>query len=258
MTLKVIQLNLFKGKFLDSAIEFLKRENPDFITMQEVTAGAVNFYEKKDADLFEILKKELGMTGIFHSDIKLSDEPSVKFGNAVFSKWPILESKVVPLNYLGPITLSEFKDTNVWARFSRHMLDATVDVEGFRLHVISVHGRRVAPPADDDENVRQARLMAKYIKSLGEKPFIIGGDFNMPPDSEVIRIVSAVARNLMVGKPISQTLNPRVHELGEKGYLVDYIFTSHHFRPTDVSIPDIDVSDHLPVVVLLEFDHKGP
>src|SRR3990167_7286511 len=131
MKLKVIQLNLFKGKFLDSAIEFLKRENPDFITMQEVTAGAVNFYEKKDADLFEILKKELGMTGIFHSDIKISGEPGAKFGNAVFSRHPILESRVFPLRNHGPVTLSEFNDENIWASLSRHMLDATVELGSF-------------------------------------------------------------------------------------------------------------------------------
>ncbi|MBI3283199.1 hypothetical protein HYZ70_03960, partial [Candidatus Curtissbacteria bacterium] len=164
--------------------------------------------------------------------------------------------KVVSLNESGPITFWEFSHNirDVWASFSRHMLDVTVDIDGFQLHMISVHGRRIAPPEDDSENIRQARGMADYIKSLGDRPFIIGGDFNMPLGSEVIEIVSAVANNLMVDKPISQTLNPRVHELGGKGYLVDFILTSDHFRARDVSVPDIDVSDHLPVVAELELD----
>lgn len=254
MVLKVIQLNLFKGKFLPEAIDFLKSQSPDIITMQEVSAGVVNFYEKKDADLFRILKDELGLAGVYHSDIKLSDEPSAKFGNAVFSKWPILESKVVPLNYLGPITLSEFKNTNVWARFSRHMLDAIVDVEGFRLHAISVHGRRIAPPADDDENVRQAVKMAEYIKSLGDQPFIVGGDFNMPQGSKVIEIVSGVSNNLMENSGVVQTLNPKVHELGENGYLVDFVFSSKHFKKISVEVSQVTISDHLPVIAELVFE----
>lgn len=256
MILKVVQLNLFKGKFLDAALDFLKSQNPDLICLQEVTAGRVNFHEKTDADLFAILKARLGLFGIFLSDVKISDEQGARFGNAVFSKRPILESKVFPLKDFRAMTLSEFSNNtnNVWADLPRHMLDATIDFESRKIHAISVHGRRIAPPADDEENLRQAKLVAEYLRSLGNQMYIMGGDFNMPPDSEVIKIISSVARNLMVGRPITQTLNPRVHELGDNGYLVDYIFTSSHFSTKSLEVPQVDVSDHLPVVAELVMD----
>lgn len=255
MVLKVIQLNLWKGKFLNEAIDFLKSQDSDLVLMQEVTSGPVNFFEEKDANLFEILKERLELVGVFHSDVKLSDEPNARFGNVVFSKNPILEFEVFPLRDHLPITLSEFTNNtnNIWADFPRHMLDATIDCDGREIHAISVHGRRIAPPADDEENLRQARLMAEYIKSLKDVPFVMGGDFNMPPDSQVIKIVSDVSNNLMKDKPIGQTLNPRVHELGDRGYLVDYIFASGHFSLKSLEVPQVDISDHLPVIAELEF-----
>ena len=59
MKIKALQVNIWKGKFLDGLVEFLKREDPDIIFMQEVTTGALNFYENKSVDLFEELKDRL-------------------------------------------------------------------------------------------------------------------------------------------------------------------------------------------------------
>jgi len=253
--LKFIQVNIYKGRYFQELLEFLEAERPDVISAQEVTTGAVNFYEDKDADLFELLKKALQMEGVFHSDVEIKDEPNAAFGNAVFAKRPIIKSSVVKLKTFRPVTLSEFNNNtgNIWARLPRHMLDAVVDLGDFKLHVISVHARRIVPPADDSENLRQARLMAAYVESLGRALFILGGDFNMPPASEVIKTVCGAANNLMESSAIKQTLNPKVHELGDNGYLVDYIFTSRYFRLKSLQVPQVMVSDHLPVVVQLEF-----
>lgn len=228
--------------------------DPDVVTMQEISAGDVNFFEDKKVELFELIKGKTGYNGVFHSDTKVSDSPSSLFGNGVFSKWPIISSKIVPLTTFRPLTLDEFnKNTNdVWAKLSRHMLDATFDFDGRQIHAISVHGRRTAPPVDDPENIRQAHLMVDHLTSLGDEPFIVGGDFNMPPGTEVIKIVSSASNNLMVDSGVKQTLNPRVHELGDHGFLVDFIFTSKHFKKVFLEVPQITVSDHLPVVAELE------
>lgn len=251
---KFIQVNIYKGKYLDALLEFLKSENPDFISMQEVTAGAANFYEDKGANLFDLLAKKLDYRGVFHFDTKFSDAANSFFGNAVFSKWPIVKSQVLELKIFRPVTLFEFNNNvnKVWENIARHMLDATVALGDLKIHAISIHGRRTAPPVDDAENIRQAKLVATYLRSLKDKPFVVGGDFNMPSNSQVIKILSKVATNLMENSGIGQTLNPKVHELGDKGYLVDYIFTSKHFKLLSLKVPQVTVSDHLPVVAQLE------
>ncbi len=255
MNLKFLQVNFFKGKYWDDLLDFIKQENADIISMQEVSSGQINFFNDKNIDLFELIKELTGYYGVFHTDVEIVDDPKALFGNAIFSKWPILSSGVIALNIFRPLTLDEFNhDDRVWAEMSRHMLDATIDIGGRKIHGISVHGRRVAPPRDDEENMRQAKLMAEHLKSLGDEPFILGGDFNMPLESEVIKIVSAVSNNLMTNSGVRQTLNPKVHELGEKGYLVDFIFTSKHFKKISLDVPQVTVSDHLPVVAILELD----
>lgn len=255
MTLKFLQINVFKGKFLDELVSFIKETDPDICAMQEVSSGKINFYMGTQ-NTFEILKERLGWNAVFYSDVEIVDDPLSLFGNAVFSKYPILKSNVVPLKTFRPVTLFEFNNNpnDIWADLPRHMLDATVDFSGMQIHAVSVHGRRVVPPIDSPESTRQAKLMTKYLKSLGGEPFIVGGDFNMPPETEVIKIMETVSGNLMADSGVKQTLNPKVHELGEKGYLVDFIFTSKHFKKISLDVPQVTVSDHLPVVAELEFE----
>lgn len=254
MRLKFLQINIFKGKFLDELLEYIKAVNPDIIVMQEISCGKINLFKDEKADLVELIRVKTGYHGVFHSDVEIVGDPSALFGNAVFAKRPILKSHVVELKTFRPLTFFELRNNpgNIWAELPRHMLDAVVDFDGEQIHAISVHGRRVAPPVDDLENVRQAHLMADHLKSLGDELFIVGGDFNMPLQSEVIKIISSVSENLMERSGVRQTLNPKVHVLGEKGFLVDFIFTSKHFKKISLEVPQVMVSDHLPVVAELE------
>lgn len=253
MKLKFIQINIYKGRYFDELVDFLKEEAPDFISMQEVSAGKLNNYESKDVNLFELLSQKLSYKGVFHSDVEILGDPNASFGNAVFSKWPILDSKIVVLNTFRPMTLTEFvSDPAIWASISRHMLDVVCQVGGVGVHAISVHGRRIAPPVDNPESTRQANLIVDHLRFLGNEPFVVGGDFNMPPETSAITIVSRMANNLMQDLRIKQTLNPAAHELGEHGYLVDYIFTSKHFELKSLAVPQVTVSDHLPVIAQLE------
>jgi len=249
-----LDINIYKGKFLEQLLDYIKKVDPDICAMQEVSAGETNSFKDKKVDLFELITRKTGYNGVFHADVAIASDPSALFGNAVFSTYPILKSHVVKLKTFRPLTLFEFRNNpgNIWAKLPRHMLDVLIDFDGKPIHAISVHGRRVAPPVDSPESTRQAQVMADYLKSLGNAPFIVGGDFNMPPGSEVIKIVSAVSNNLMIGSGASQTLNPKVHVLGEKGYLVDFIFTSKHFKKISLDVPQVTVSDHLPVVAELE------
>lgn len=254
MVVKFIQINIYKGKYLDALLEFLKSENPDFISMQEVTTGKLNL-TGDEQNLFEVIKGELGYHGVYNGDIKLAGSANSSFGNAVISRFPITKSEIVVLKSFRPITLEEMNENidNIWAQLSRHLLDVTVDCEGFKFHAIAVHARRTAPPVDDEESARQTRLIAGHLKSLGDEPFVLGGDFNMPPESGVIKTIADVSKNLMADSGIAQTLNPKVHELGEHGYLVDYIFTSKHFMLKSLHVPQVTISDHLPVVAVLEY-----
>ena len=102
MTLKLLQLNLFQGKFLNNVIDFIKKEDIDIVTLQEVTGGkysrgGLNYYpgridyhpkkineENLGMDCFESLKKKLNYTGICAVNYHLTTDPASYSANASF------------------------------------------------------------------------------------------------------------------------------------------------------------------------------
>lgn len=253
--LKAIQVNIYKGRYLDSLIDFLKQENPDFITMQEVTKGSFSLYSGESSDIFGLLLKKLNMFGVFHGDLKLKEDKSSKFGNAVFSKHKINSSNVLTLKTFRPITNDELDGVSghVREKIDRHLLDAESDLGGHAIHIMSWHGAWTAPPHDTFETKRQAELVYKYIKNIGG-PFILGGDLNAVIGSKTVDTIGSVSNNLMLKSGVKMTTNPAVHKIAPRGFLIDYLFTSREFRLKSVKVPQITVSDHIPVVAELEID----
>src|SRR3989344_6893268 len=116
--LKFIQINIYKGKYLDDLTRFLKDQNPDFISMQEVTAGELNLCDE-NLDLFEYFKKELCLNGVLDKVMKPVDSPNSFLGNAVFSKYQIIDSETLVLKTFDDFTLTTFNDFISFTRFSR-------------------------------------------------------------------------------------------------------------------------------------------
>lgn len=253
--LKVIQVNIYKGRYLDSLVDFLRRENPDFVTMQEVTTGGFSLYEGKDADVFDLLSKRLKMFGVFHGDLKLKGDDASIFGNAVFSKHEIVSNNILTLKTFRPVTNEELNGVSgeVREQIDRHLLDVNVNLDGCNIHVMSWHGAWTAPPQDTSETERQAELVYKHIKKI-DTPFILGGDLNAVIGSKTVDLISSVSNNLMLKCRVSMTTNPAVHKIAPQGFLIDYLFTSREFRLKSINVPQITISDHLPVLAELEVD----
>jgi|SRR3989344_2484170 len=253
--LKFIQVNIFKGRYLDKLLDFLKLENPDFISMQEVTSDGFNLYKDKNVNLFEILKSRLELNGVYHGDLKLKGAKNSSFGNAVFARYEIIKERVLVLNKFRSVSLDELDGRGAFEirpRIPRHLLDATVDFNGRQIHILSWHGAWIAPPQDTTETLRQAKIVAKYLESINS-PFILGCDMNAVTQSKTVGVINEVASNLMMNSGVLYTTNTKIHIIAPRGFLVDYVFTSQHFKLTKLTVPQITVSDHLPVIAELGF-----
>lgn len=254
MTLKFIQVNIYKGKYLGDLIEFLRDEKADFIAVQEVTWGLLNHSVDKKANLFEVLKNALSMNGVCNFDWKV--EGSVgSLGNAVFSKYPIVKSNVTVLREPVEVKFELVESEKGFPGAPRHIIDALCKIKGVDVHVISWHGAWTAPPTDTAETLRQSEIVRDYLADLNalDQPFLVGSDLNSTPDKETVKMIGKVATNLMVNSNIGATTHPTVHKIAPRGFLVDYIFTSKHFELVKLEAPEITVSDHLPVVASLEY-----
>jgi len=251
-SLKFIQINIYKGRYLNSLLDFLKSQDPDIISMQEVTVGELNLCDKH-LDLFEYFKTELGLNGVVDKVMKPVDSPKSYLGNAVFSKYQIIDSETLVLKTFKEFTLAKFNDFKSFAKFPRNLLSAQCVIDGQRIRVICWHAAWTAPPTDTEETLRQAKEVADYLKNLKE-PFILGCDLNAIPQSMVAGLINGVANNLMMNSGVLQTTQPKIHKIVPRGFLIDYIFTSSHFKLKKLEVPEVTISDHLPVVAELEFN----
>lgn len=249
--IKFIQVNIYKGKYLDALIKFLNEQKPDFVSMQEVASGDIGYFGDKNTNIYEILQRSTGYFGYFESDQKFSDSPNSVTGNAVLSRYPIESTNYLEVSKFRPMTVAEFSDPVFFSRDSHTLVDATVNFEGTKIHILSSHGAWTAPPTDTEETIGGATKMANYLKSLNE-PFIFGIDFNAVIQSKTVGIVNRVAKNLLLESGILQTTHPKIHKIAPRGFLIDFIFTSSEFKLLNIEAPEIIVSDHLPVVAILE------
>lgn len=257
MVLKFIQINIYKGKYLGELLDFLKKENPDFIAAQEVTYGVFNNLKDQSVNVFDEIRRQLNYQGEVHFDWNVKNTVG-SLGNAVFSKYPIIEKKVVVLKKTSLVSKVYLTSEKGFEDAPRHLIDCTCDFRGKRIHIISWHGAWTAPPTDTLETLRQAGLVRDYLLELNKQDvlFLVGGDLNSTYDKETVKLISDVANNLMIDSGIKQTTHPKIHKIVPRGFLVDYIFTSDHFKLKKLTVPAITVSDHLPVIAELEI--MGP
>lgn len=254
MIVKFIQINIYKGKYLDSLIEFLKKENADFVAMQEVTTNGFNLFRDKTVSLFEVLKNRLGMDGVFNGDLRLKgDEQNSTFGNAVFTKYKILDSQVITLKSFRAVTVAELdgESGEIREQIPRHLLDCEVEYMGDRIHILCWHGAWTAPPKDTEETLRQAKIVARHLEGI-VAPFIMGCDANNVIGGKTIELVNNASKNLMIDSGVVQTTHPKIHKIVPRGYLIDYVFVSRDIKLKSLRVPEVLVSDHLPIVVELE------
>lgn len=254
-SLKFIQVNIYKGKYLDSLLDFLKSHDPDFVSMQEVTAGELNLCDN-NLELFEYFKKRLGLKGVLDKVMQPVDSPKSYLGNVVFSKYQIFGSKSLVLKTFEEFTLAKFNDFKSFTKFPRNLLSVECVLDGQKISAISWHAAWTAPPTDTEETLRQAKEVADFLKNLKE-PFILGCDMNAVPQSKVAGLINQSAVNLMMNSGVLQTTHLKIHKIAPRGFMIDYIFTSPHFKLKKLEVPQVTISDHLPVVAELEFNPEG-
>lgn len=250
MKVKFIQVNIYKGKYFENLVEFLRVEAPDIVSLQEVSSGSANL-GGGDGDLFEELKSKTGMQGFFNADFTFSDSVGHS-GNAILTKHEIVESKVVVLSEHDIIPQALEESRHFAENGPRHLVDCEINLgEGLTVHGLCIHGAWTAPPTDTPTTLRQAQMIADHLKRL-DKPFLLGGDFNAIITSKTIGLINDVANNLLLNTGIIQTTHPTVHKIAPRGYLIDFIFASLDIKVISVESPTVLVSDHLPVIAIVE------
>jgi endonuclease/exonuclease/phosphatase family metal-dependent hydrolase len=138
----------------DRIVRVVAEFDPDIIAFQEVSHRPI---EGTDGDQFAYFKKRTGMHAVAGLNL-LYDRR--RFGNALFSRWPIAACRRI--------------DLSVYGREPRGAIDAEIDVHGHPLRVIATH-LGLGP----GERRRQVERIGHALKDHGELPTLIMGDFNI-------------------------------------------------------------------------------
>lgn len=187
MTLKVLSLNIWhdQGPWSERVRlirRWIERLEPDLIGFQEVLMG-------EGVDQLDELVGAAGYHTVYGPAMTLPDRTHLQFGNAIASRWPILESREIRL-----------PDRGGWE--SRAALCATLDSPygPISLTCTHFHWQFHHGFVREEQVVRVAAESWKSRPENGFPPIIIG-DFNAEPDSDEIRYITG--RHSLHGKSVA-------------------------------------------------------
>jgi len=154
--LRAVSLNINMALHLERVIELL-RDTPslrraDLVLLQEV-----------DSVTIRDIADSLGMAWVYYP-ATLHPKSRRDYGNAVLSRWPIVEDAKIPLPYLAR-----------GRRTARAAVAATVEVDGHALRVYSVH---LATVIGNSPRQRYEQLETVLADASRYPAVLIGGDFN--------------------------------------------------------------------------------
>ena len=222
---------------LDAIAEVIRRQNPDFVTLNEVDV----FTNRTGKDVHQArdLAEKLGMEWHFSKAI---DRDGGEYGDAVLSKYPILEKR----SYRLPCAAEQPGE-------DRSLCVIRVQIDGKDLYVASTHLDHLS---GDASRLVQATEIRRIRDTELEGDLILCGDLNAIPSSNVIATMTSFLTNT---GPIDQDTFPS----DEPSRKIDYIMYApiEHFGVQncqvvsrgDQQVGGVDASDHRPVIADIRF-----
>ncbi len=126
-----------------------------------------------------------------------------------------------------------------------------LETAGGSLLVGNYHGiARPGSKLDNDERLAQSHELRRAL-ATHPGPVVLIGDFNLLPETESIHLLERDFRNLVIERAISTTrsrLNPYYGTPEEQPH-ADYAFVSADVTVVSLEVPDVEVSDHLPLLL---------
>ena len=245
--MKLVQLNICFGFLKTYAIEFLKKENPDIINLQEITSGMgttnTDFF-----DTYESLRKGLGYGYSFYSPTIEGRfaKHTVSEGQLIMSKHPIVYTNEI---YMGkPNFHSNFigrKDRKVEVLQHVRIKAGRKIINDLNYHGYFIWGSR----AGNKRTESYSKKILDCMNSVDQnEQIILSGDFNLAPKSKSLKMIGASYPDLITRYRIRTTRN----KLSVEKTPVDNIFVNARVKVRSLKVPMIYISDHLPLVMNFE------
>lgn len=254
MSIKLISLNLWIGGVLfDTIVDFLREQDADIVLLQEVLQSDDKTLSAQYRSL-DVLREKLGYA--HHAFVRILTDRfpwgDIDNGHAVLSKYPITSNDAVYFdNEAGASTARSPFDPTAWPVTPRGLQAATIETPNGELNIINLQG---VWDLDGDHVSPERQNMRDIIlaQAAGKPHVIIAGDTNAKHTNPVMRDIEKEYVNVF-GDSLKTTFNMRRKD--NPGYataVVDMIYISDDLTVVSRECPDVDISDHLPLVATLE------
>jgi endonuclease/exonuclease/phosphatase family metal-dependent hydrolase len=251
MKLKFINLNLWLGgEIFEPMLNFLKEENADILALQEVHNGQANDLPKQLRS-FSVLKESLNYKHGYFTPCFLKDYLGYKTnqGNAIFSHFPIKKNEAWFYNAPqgGEFREGDLKSYPILPRALQHV---EIEIGGKIINVFNTQGIWDKDGADNPRRLKMGNLIVSKIKDKDN--VILAGDFNTWPDTKSMKKIENYLKNVFRdGQKTSFNMKRKTNP-GYAAAVVDMVFVSPNIKVLDHKCPNVDVSDHLPLVCAFE------
>lgn len=251
MKFKYLNLNIWNGgRLFDEVVEFIKKENADIVVLQEVNNGQ-DPSMKQRFQTYNVYQKVLPYRYHSFAPAFLDQSEGVSFdeGNAVFSRFPLTEVRNMPIIPYRSVNLDAMARSE-YPQIPRVYQKVAIDLGEATVNVHNIHGIWGEDGHDSEARLKMSELIVKEIKNIPN--VILSGDFNMTAHTQSINAVEKHLKNIFKDE-LKSSFNMR--QKTEGGYavaVVDMILVSQNIKVIDHYCLDVDVSDHLPLVTVLE------
>lgn len=250
MRLKFLCLNLwYGGKLWDPMLNFLQAEKPDILAAQEAYGGTDPALAPNYRSV-ELIGRELGYPHTFFSPAfcDVRDVGNVDNGNAIFSRFPIRETRTVFFDV--PYNPRRIEAPETFEVTPRNLQHAVIDLGGKSLQVFNTQGIWGKDGEDNERRLRMGEAIAREIR--GKERVILAGDFNVKEGTKTIQNIERHLRSVFKGELVTSFNLRHKRDPGFATAVVDMVFASKDLRVLSHAAPDVNVSDHVPLVCVFE------
>lgn len=230
-SLRILCWNIQYAIEVDLALQEIKADS-------NMAAADIILLQEMDPKGARRMAEELGMHHVYAA-ASVSPQSKNLFGNAVLSKWPIVDDQVLTLPHETLLT-----------GHRRIAVAADIDLAGLPIRAISIHTATMI--MDQRKRVEQAEAARDSLGGF-DGPVIIGGDFNTVSEYEgtLLRQNMRRLRLKQVRLPAGPTIANKYKKMPGSEPVLDHFFYKEFEAGSRGVAHETTASDHYPIWVVL-------
>jgi endonuclease/exonuclease/phosphatase family metal-dependent hydrolase len=228
--LKVVSWNLNFATRVDKAID-------EFRNTPELRDTDIILLQEMDEDGAEKMAQSLGYNYVYYP-AAVHRRHNRKFGNAILSRWPLLETqKIILSDSLGGL------------KHNRIAVRALIDLGEYQIAAYSVHLDMVWMLPGLNKN--QLDVLVDRV-GTEDTAAVVGGDFNSWTSGSIAMLDHRFGEIGLVR--VSQGTGPTLKTYGSVTLILDHIFASEIFASQAGVWQQPQVSDHAAIWTILSIE----